>query len=78
MRKKVFPRILLTLLWVSLLTSSSFAQTKTITGIISDQAGLPLERATVKVKGEKISSITDASGRFRISAPSDSKTLVVS
>jgi len=78
MRKKVFPRILLTLLWVSLLTYSSFAQTKTISGIVSDQAGLPLERATVKVKGEKVSGITDASGRFHISVSSDAKTLIIS
>lgn len=78
MRKKVFPRILLALLCVSVLTSPSFAQTKTISGVISDQLGAPLEKATVKVKGERISTVTDANGRFQLAVPAGAKVLLIS
>ena len=77
MRKKVFSRILL---WLLLCVSafSAFAQQKTITGIISDQNGIPLVNATIKVKGEKMTTVSDANGAFRMTIPANAKTLVVS
>jgi TonB-dependent starch-binding outer membrane protein SusC len=63
MRKKVLCRVLITFLWVLALTIPTFAQTKTISGIISDQTGVPILKATIKVKGEKISSVSDANGQ---------------
>jgi TonB-linked SusC/RagA family outer membrane protein len=75
MRKKVLCQVLTILLCV--LALNSFGQTKTISGVISDQNGLPLEKATVKVKGEKASTVTDANGRFKLSVPDNANFLVV-
>lgn len=78
MRKKVLYRVLLCTLWLLALTSASFGQTKTLVGVITDQAGLPLEKATVKAKGEKASTVTDLNGRFHLTVPEKVKALVVS
>ena len=78
MRKKVLYRVLLCTLWLLALTTTSNAQTKTLVGVITDQAGLPLEKATVKAKGEKASTVTDLNGRFHLTVPENVKALVVS
>src|SRR5581483_7720811 len=77
MRKLVFLRVLLTFLCVPVLMHTSLAQTKTVSGIISDQHGLPLEKASIKVKGEKASTVTDANGRFQLQVSPNAQTLVV-
>lgn len=78
MRKKVLCRVLITFLWVLALTIPAFAQTKTISGIISDQNGMPLEKATIKVKGGKTSAISDVNGSFKIAIPEGATKLEVS
>jgi TonB-linked SusC/RagA family outer membrane protein len=69
MRKKVFCRILITFLWVLAITSPAFAQTRTITGIISDQNGIPLEKASIKERSGKASAVSDANGHFKLVVP---------
>ncbi|MBC7851627.1 MAG: SusC/RagA family TonB-linked outer membrane protein, partial [Chitinophagaceae bacterium] len=54
------------------------AQDKVITGIVSDQNGGPLQKASVSVKGSKAAVLTDANGTFKISVPQATQTLVVS
>lgn len=54
------------------------AQTKTITGIITDQSGTPLSGATVNAKGTKVSTQTDQNGNFKIAVPASSTKLVIS
>src|ERR1700712_1118581 len=56
----------------------SYAQTRTITGEISDSSGNPLLGATVKVKSSKVATSTDANGRFTLHLPVNATTLVVS
>lgn len=51
---------------------------KTITGVISDERGDPLIGATVLVKGETVGSITDVDGNFSIEVSDPSVILVVS
>lgn len=61
------------------ITSSLFAQNRTITGHISDQNANPLTGATISVKGQpNVSVVTQADGNFRIEVPATAKTLVVS
>ena len=48
-----------------------------VRGLVTDSSGKPLSGATVFVKGTKISTQTDAAGRFSINAPTDA-ILVVS
>src|ERR1700722_13041915 len=66
-----------TLLLCVLFTQTSFAQSKTITGKVTDDKGLPVSGATVVAKGSKSGTSTDALGNFHITVPSGSTTLVI-
>ncbi|MFZ4725434.1 MAG: carboxypeptidase-like regulatory domain-containing protein, partial [Paludibacter sp.] len=54
------------------------AQTKLITGIVKDSSGETIIGASVLVKGTNVGTITDINGKFKINAPINGKTLVVS
>lgn len=56
---------------------SAHAQTKTVTGTVSDDKGITLPGATVTVKATKISTRTDVNGKFSLAVPADAKILVV-
>jgi len=45
-----------------------YSQQKTITGIVYDEAGIPLSGASVSVKGTNVSTQTDEAGRFVVIA----------
>jgi iron complex outermembrane receptor protein len=49
-------------------TSILFAQTKTITGKVTDKEGVPLEGISVIVKGTKQGTLTDKDGSYSINA----------
>lgn len=69
----------LLLLLMALVVQVSFAQTVTISGLVSDSEGQPLPGASVLVKGTAIGGITDFDGNFTISVDNAaSKILVVS
>lgn len=55
----------------------SWAQTKTISGKVSDDKGAPVVGASVLAKGTKTGTSTDAAGSFKISVPSGATTLVI-
>jgi len=60
-----------------LLGSIAFAQSEiVVTGKVTDQGGLPVPFATVRVKGTKIGTSADAEGNFTIKALS-TQTLVI-
>jgi TonB-linked SusC/RagA family outer membrane protein len=48
----------------------TFAQERTVSGVVSDNAGLPLPGVNVLVKGTKSGTQTDFDGKFSISASS--------
>jgi iron complex outermembrane receptor protein len=61
---------------VSMWSMLAFSQAKKpVTGTVADSAGNSLQGVTIKVKGTKASSITDAQGKFSIVLPSDNGTL---
>jgi TonB-linked SusC/RagA family outer membrane protein len=66
----------LTLL-VVLVTQIAFAQDRSVSGTVSDNAGLPIPGASVFVKGTKTGTQTDANGKYTIKAD-ENATLVVS
>ncbi len=66
----------LTLL-VVLATQITFAQDRSVSGTVSDNAGLPIPGATVLVKGSKTGTQTDANGKYTIKAD-ENETLVIS
>jgi hypothetical protein len=48
---------------------------KSATGVVADSAGNPLPGVTIKVKGTKTSTVSDAQGSFTIPLSSDNATL---
>jgi len=57
-------------------SSLSHAQTKTITGRVTDQNNQPIPFATIQIQGKKLGTSADADGNFQIKAPVSS-TLVI-
>ena len=73
-----FAKGLLTILSLFVFCNVSLAQTKEVSGKVTDAKGDPVPSATVTVKGTKTSTATSADGSFKISVPSGSRTLVIS
>ncbi|TDX02405.1 SusC/RagA family TonB-linked outer membrane protein [Dinghuibacter silviterrae] len=74
-RKLLLPLCMLLLCFLCLYTAH--AQTKTVTGTVSDDKGTTLPGATVTVQSTKISTKTDVNGRFTLSVPAGAKSLIV-
>jgi TonB-linked SusC/RagA family outer membrane protein len=55
-----------------------WAQQRTVTGTVSDEAGKPIANASVVIKGAKSGTTTDDDGAFSITAPATAKAIVVS
>ena len=61
-------RRIFTLFTVLMLSAAlAFAQNRVVTGTVTDDKGVPIEGATVRVKGSRTGVAADASGKFRIS-----------
>ena len=67
-------------LWCSLLLLSGdlIAQTRTLTGKITDVNGQPVSNVSVVVKGTKVGTITNTDGTYSLNVPVGAKTLVIS
>ncbi len=68
------------LLLVGCLLSVQFlwAQTKTITGKITDNNAIPLAGASITVKSFNTGTVTDADGSFSLAVAENAKTLIIS
>lgn len=55
-------------LFIALLVQISFAQDRVVSGIVSDNSGLPLPGVNVLVKGTTMGTQTDFDGKFSIKA----------
>jgi TonB-dependent starch-binding outer membrane protein SusC len=55
-----------------------FAQTRTITGKVTDEKGTPLSSISVVVKNSSLGTTTNEQGNFSLTIPSSARTLVVS
>lgn len=56
----------------------TWAQTKTISGVVTDATGETIISASVLVEGTSIGTVTDFNGAYRLDVPDDAKTLVFS
>jgi TonB-linked SusC/RagA family outer membrane protein len=66
-------------LFLLLCSCMAFGQGQTVTGTVSDEANKqPVAGATIVVKGTRISTTADATGAFKIAAPTQRVTLVIS
>lgn len=61
-----------------LLLSTAWAQSKTITGKVTDENGNPVVNASVVVKGSRTGTTTGEDGSFSISVPAKATAIVVS
>ncbi len=78
MNVKRFARALLFCqLLLLLLQTTAWAQSKTVTGTVTDDKNSPIQGASVLVKGTTIGTATDASGNFSINVPATAKTLTI-
>ena len=67
---------LLLMVFISMCSTLAFSQAKkSVTGAVADSAGNPLPGVTIKVKGTKTTTVSDAQGNFTIPLPSDNGTL---
>ena len=71
-------KLLALLLCMSVTVIQLNAQSRTITGKVTDEKGAPITNATILVKGTKIGTSTTTDGTFSLSVPGSAKTLVVS
>lgn len=71
-------KLLLSLMAVLLVSATALAQTRTISGTVTDSNGDPLPNASVVVKGTSIGTVTLDDGRFSLAIPTTARTLVVS
>jgi iron complex outermembrane receptor protein len=71
-------RGILTMLSLFVLVAFATAQTKTVSGKVTDSKGEGVPSATVTVKGTKTSTTTGNDGTFRLAVPSNASTLVIS
>ncbi|MBV4356768.1 SusC/RagA family TonB-linked outer membrane protein [Pinibacter aurantiacus] len=71
-------KLVLVLFFAFALCHISWAQSRTISGTVSDNNGNPLSRATVAVKNSKVVTLTDADGKFSLKVPDGATTIVVS
>ena len=53
-------------------------QSRTVTGKVTDDKGLPIQNASVTIKGSAIGTTTDATGSFKLTVPESAKVLVIS
>ena len=75
----VKPLLKATLLLCLLFTTQALlAQTKTVTGKVSDDKGNPVAGASVLAKGSKSGTSTGIDGAFKFNVPSSATTLVIS
>lgn len=73
MRKLLF--LLISLLT---LTSQTWAQTKEVTGKITDETGAPIADASITVKGSNRGTASRADGKFSLTVPESTKSLTIS
>lgn len=71
-------KFLLLLLGTLLLNLQLLAQSKTITGRVTDANGAPVSGASVQVQNTRIGTVTKDDGTFSINVPANRRTLIVS
>ncbi|HEV7387061.1 MAG TPA: TonB-dependent receptor [Gemmatimonadaceae bacterium] len=59
------------LLFMLALSSTAFAQNLPVTGTVTSTGGAPLPGVTVRVQGSDSRAVTDAAGKYRLTAPTD-------
>ncbi|MGI8598709.1 MAG: SusC/RagA family TonB-linked outer membrane protein [Chitinophagaceae bacterium] len=71
-------KIVLLLVGVFAICMQLLAQTRTVTGRVTDAQGLPVPNASVLVRGTNQGTVTSEDGNFTLNVPTSARVLVVS
>ena len=71
-------KLVLILCGILLLAGQLAAQTRTVSGRVTDATGNPVPNASVTVKGTRAGTTTNATGNFTLVLPAGAQTLVIS
>ncbi|KYP14155.1 SusC/RagA family TonB-linked outer membrane protein [Flavihumibacter sp. CACIAM 22H1] len=71
-------KCLIAFLCLFVFIGQSIAQDKEVTGLVMDAKGEPLSNANILVKGTRVGTSTDATGKFRLLVPNNARILVIS
>lgn len=71
-------RIGMLVLAIALFTHCALAQTRTVTGTVTDANGSPIPNASILIKGTRIGTNSDNEGKYSINLPAGARTLVIS
>ncbi|MDR2805374.1 MAG: carboxypeptidase-like regulatory domain-containing protein, partial [Dysgonamonadaceae bacterium] len=70
---------LLMALWVNVFVCAQMnAQSRVVSGVVTDTSGETVIGASVTVKGTQLGTATDVDGKYSLSVPDENKTLVIS
>jgi len=77
LKSKRYPRVVTFLLMAFFMAFalSSFAQQKSITGVVTDSENVPIPGVTIVVKGTTVGTITDMDGKYSLSVPANAQTI---
>jgi TonB-linked SusC/RagA family outer membrane protein len=71
-------KLVLLLAMVTVLITQSFAQSRQVSGKVTDEKGNPVSDASISIKEIKIGTTTKEDGTFSFSIPANAKTLTIS
>jgi TonB-dependent starch-binding outer membrane protein SusC len=71
-------KIVLLLVGVIAICMQLLAQTRTVTGRVTDAQGLPVPNASVIVRGTNVGTVTSEDGNFTLNVPANGRTIVIS
>ncbi len=77
LKSKRYPRVVTFLLMAFFMAFAlgSFAQQKSITGVVTDSENVPIPGVTIVVKGTTVGTITDMDGKYSLSVPANAQTI---
>ncbi|MDR0681910.1 MAG: TonB-dependent receptor [Dysgonamonadaceae bacterium] len=71
--------LLLMALWVNVFVCAQMnAQSRMVSGVVTDTSGETVIGASVTIKGTQTGTATDVDGKYSLSVPNENKTLVIS
>lgn len=76
--RKFYKKLSNALVLLLLLTSTVWAQERSVSGVVTDENGVSMPGVNVLLKGTSTGTVTDTDGNFRISVPNEQAVLVFS
>lgn len=74
-KPSLFKAVGVTTLLLTLITSYTFCQEITVSGLIKDIFNNPIEGVSVKIKGSSVVAVSDTNGIYQIAAPAKGKLI---